>query len=499
VTLARQAILATSRTEWATPVLYLRTSDGVIFDISAPAAPSGASTTPVTTAPTPSATTAPATSAPLVSHAPAAPSAPRGLTGQLFGRHDVDLRWEVPESGALPVSWEVLRDGVVVDECRVPGVTDVVPGPGVYMYRVVAIGEDRRRSKASEPFTVSVPAPPEPAAARARAEGRPSPSATMPVVRPVPVPVVPHVPAGTAVGRGDGRSERPEDLAVTVRGGPRWWLALLLVALAGGAAFLLWPRNGGDGQGNGVGPPLAPINVVATVDGLVVDVSWETAGIEATQPVRWRVYRDLSAIAEVQGRSYRDQLPEGGRGYFYTVVAIGADGQESPRSDPALAVAAAPGRTPAPEQKAPVVADLQIEAGPPLEGGGSNEQIVTVIVTNSSPANPSKAATLTIELTEPGLFAGPPLHAESQAPLSCPEQGQRLATCELGDLEPRQEVAVQVIVGQGDAGFLVAVRVASSTTDPAPGNNTDKAEVPAAAPPRVDVLEPDILTVTPAQ
>ena len=39
VTLARQAILTTSRIEWATPVLYLRAPDGVLFDLGREAVP----------------------------------------------------------------------------------------------------------------------------------------------------------------------------------------------------------------------------------------------------------------------------------------------------------------------------------------------------------------------------------------------------------------------------------------------------------------------------
>ncbi|MEP6649043.1 MAG: CHAT domain-containing protein [Lapillicoccus sp.] len=39
VTLARQAILTTSRSEWATPVLYLRATDGVLFDLDSETVP----------------------------------------------------------------------------------------------------------------------------------------------------------------------------------------------------------------------------------------------------------------------------------------------------------------------------------------------------------------------------------------------------------------------------------------------------------------------------
>ena len=39
MTLARQAILTTSRIEWATPVLYLPAPDGVLFDLGREAEP----------------------------------------------------------------------------------------------------------------------------------------------------------------------------------------------------------------------------------------------------------------------------------------------------------------------------------------------------------------------------------------------------------------------------------------------------------------------------
>jgi CHAT domain len=126
---ARRAILAVSRSEWATPVLYLRASDGVLVDI-----------------PTPSRQPAPAQ--------------PTGLVGSVVDGM-VALHWAPIAAGLTAVArWEVRRDGVRVVETTEPQATDKPPGPGSYRYSVVAVGTDGQHSAESAPWTAEVTSAP---------------------------------------------------------------------------------------------------------------------------------------------------------------------------------------------------------------------------------------------------------------------------------------------------------------------------------------------------
>ncbi len=131
VTLARQAILTTSRNEWATPVLYLRATDGTLFAWDRDVAQETARVE--------------ALSAPLPQPvALEAASGPRGLA----------LSW-APVAGDAAVRYEVYRDGALVGETREPVFTDAQgaatqpsePGPA---YSVVAVDELGRRSPTSD-------------------------------------------------------------------------------------------------------------------------------------------------------------------------------------------------------------------------------------------------------------------------------------------------------------------------------------------------------------
>ena len=220
VTLARQAILATSRSEWATPVLYLRAKDGVIFDIPHPAQVTPAATTaaaaaalagelagPVT--PPPGATTAPAPvtgptavssessaqapapeAATTAEHAPTAPqevvptagwpprtserapTAPTAPTAPVRPRRVVPAPWGLearPEQGkvvlrwrqeddALVDHWVVLRNGAPIgDVVGTLGAVDESPPPGAVAYAVLSVGPNGRPGGASEEVVVDVP------------------------------------------------------------------------------------------------------------------------------------------------------------------------------------------------------------------------------------------------------------------------------------------------------------------------------------------------------
>lgn len=130
VTLARQAILATSHTEWATPVLYMRSRDGQLFDI--PEAP------------------------------PAPPlAAPAELTAAIVEQGRVSLRWSTSPAAR---EWEVYRDAALVGTVKTPSLEDESAEPGAHVYSVVSLADQGRRSVSSDPCEIVVPTkePPEP-------------------------------------------------------------------------------------------------------------------------------------------------------------------------------------------------------------------------------------------------------------------------------------------------------------------------------------------------
>ena len=122
---ARRAILATSKSEWATPVLYLRAAEGTLLDVTAPPR------TP-------------------------APAQPTGLVGTVASGA-ATLRWAAIPAGLTAVGrWEVRRDGVVIREVTDPLASDEPPGPGSYQYTVVAVGADGQRSAESLAWTARI-------------------------------------------------------------------------------------------------------------------------------------------------------------------------------------------------------------------------------------------------------------------------------------------------------------------------------------------------------
>ncbi len=131
VTLARQAILTTSRNEWATPVLYLRAADGTLFAWDRDVAQETARVE--------------ALSAPL----------PQPVALQAAsGPHGLVLSW-APVAGDAAVRYEVYRDGALVGETTEPEFTDAQPAatrpsePSA-AYSVVAVDELGRRSPTSD-------------------------------------------------------------------------------------------------------------------------------------------------------------------------------------------------------------------------------------------------------------------------------------------------------------------------------------------------------------
>ena len=511
VTLARQAVLAASRSEWAAPVLYLRTSDGVIFDISTPPIPA---TLPVTPPPKPTVARPVEVEAPPVPP-PAPPPAPLGLTGTVVGRRDVDLRWEAPQEGALPMVWEVRRDGVAVTETTVPGATDVVPGAGTYTYTVVAKDDEGRGSPASEPISVTVEAP-----APARAAPPPPPEPTRPLLLPVAVPGRPdrlvaravgrrvqlewaqpedpaaapvahweivrdgspvgrvvgesravddpgkgrHTYAVTAVASGGGRSAPSEDRMVKVGGGRGWLAIVLVVALLGAVAAFVLPKildNGGGGGGDG--PPSAPTNLVARPSGLTVQLTWDTPDVAAPAPAKWRVYRDGTQLKEVTERRYTDAVPEAAT-YAYFVTAVGEDGKESAASAGKLVTVTGPTTvtTTAPAGKA----DLRTSF--PFPDDAVDKSEIRLRVDNDGPSE-AKDVKVTVRTTAPEALLYVTMGSGGSR---CKVTGGT-PVCVVGSIRAGGVLNMVVHVDRSlPTPFTITAVATSAVTDPKAGNDS---------------------------
>jgi len=84
-------------------------------------------------------------------------------------------------------------------------------------------------------------------------------------------------------------------------------------------------------------PPGTPNNVAATIDsGVHVQLSWDEA-FDNTGVQSYRIYRDQSLLATVDGavRTYIDYSSELGKTYTYNVAAVDLAGNESSLSNPA--------------------------------------------------------------------------------------------------------------------------------------------------------------------
>jgi hypothetical protein len=272
VTLARQAVLAASEGEWATPVLYLRAVDGVLFDLAAPPEPAAAA------APGPHAgAPAPVTPVPVAVAAPPPgpepPAQPRHVRAEVVDGV-VNLMGQQPPDHGVPVrAWEVWRNGVRHAIVTLPMALDDTPGPGEYSYSVVALGDDEMRSPHSHTCTTYVTKPVQQAA-----------PAAMPPPRTAPVPV----------------RQAPAPPAQPVRKKSRaGWLLLLLVAVALVGWLLLRPGNepiGADGRtgdnSQNVNPPSSDGTGVADAgtDLVLTRDPPETGGGSGETTLRYSIY-----------------------------------------------------------------------------------------------------------------------------------------------------------------------------------------------------------------
>jgi hypothetical protein len=87
-----------------------------------------------------------------------APAAPTGLATTSTTSTEVDLAWTSADSDVA--SYQVLRDGTLLGTSSAASFADpAVPGPGTYIYTVVAVDMAGNASPATDPLTVDVPGP----------------------------------------------------------------------------------------------------------------------------------------------------------------------------------------------------------------------------------------------------------------------------------------------------------------------------------------------------
>ena len=313
VTLGRQALLATSDSEWATPVLYLRGEDWVLFELkggpvdtilkdpeeATPPQPGSQGESEPKPEPEPAPEPAPE---PIM----VAPPAPTDLEGSVHeGR--VDLWWEQEATADAPVlDWEVFRDGELISRVVSPKASDQPETPGTYAYSVVAAGKGSLKSQPSVEWAATVTEP---------VVEAPSPTAPAPIPRPTP------------------RQPQDEWIEVKARHVRRVPVAILLIlALAVTAWLVVRPRGGA---------LAAPTNVRATIGAGLVSMSWDSAPTDGPVVDHWEIHHGDTVVKTVREPKASFAATDVGR-FEYRVVAVATDGKRAEAPPVAITVTAPP-------------------------------------------------------------------------------------------------------------------------------------------------------------
>lgn len=470
VTLGRQAVLATSETEWATPVLYLRGQDGVLFeledgpvdtiledpaDVVGP--PSGPMIIPpdATQPPEPQ-PPEPQPSAPLLPPAP-----PMELAGSVHGGR-VELRWGQEVSPDVPVlDWEVYRDDSLISRVLVPKVVDEPGAPGAYRYTVIAAGKGALRSEHSAPWEAVVPAP------------------VLPETTPEP-PGLPDTPDGPLE---PSAPQTPPDrpLEVKVRRLRRVPVAILLV-LAVALVGWLTSRQGGAAVA-------APANVTTTLDAGLVSMSWDTPPEDGPHIDHWEVYLGDELIQTV-GEPTTSFRPEVFGELDYRVVAVTADGTRStgaaapvsvpePKPEPEPDPQPEPKPKPKPEPE-PTTADIEISVVDVQAAEGDAETIT--FETDNLGAAEVEHEQVFVQVVDDGQLYEVSFSFGGDGALEpCAVEGLE-ASCDIGPHALKGVVHVVVTVGWAPTSSVLRATVSDEggTTDPDEDNNV--AEQPRPEP-----------------
>ncbi|HET6667447.1 MAG TPA: CHAT domain-containing protein [Intrasporangium sp.] len=537
VTLGRQSVLAISETEWATPVLYLRVSDGVLFELEAgpvdrilpdpePGSATWSDIVPVVVS-------EPEPEPPPELVAPVAPKALAGLVTEGL----VDLHWHQDTPPAVH-HWEVFRDDTLVARVISPRASDRPPGPGVFRYSVVATGEGSLQSSSSAPWEAVVPVPTSPQApTSAVAPAAPTNVAgwitdglvqldwqqpAFPQVKVVEwgvfrngqliarvtSPEASDEPPGEGtysyfvVATGVGKLQSPPSAAweavvpAGITPGPappaepdpvprRWRRAMvvigLILALAVTAWLLLRPRGSA---------LAAPTNVIAAFDTGLVSMTWDQVPADGPAVDRWEVFLDDARVTTVR-KPEASFVPTRSGQIEYRVVAFAADGSRSDATAVAVTVPTDPQKT----------ADVEISV---WEVRAAEGDAVTVTFETD---NLGKA-----EIVDEQVFVeavgGGRLHAVSfkrgktgdTKPCTV---ASTEATCDIGGHAIKGLVHVSATVewAASSTGLRATVKDTAGTTDPKQKNNAATYErqlAPPASPTQTATASPTVTsTVSP--
>ena len=306
---ARRAILATSKSEWATPVLYLRAPDGILVEIKKP------DRTPT-------------------------PAQPTGLAGSVADQV-VALHWAAVPAGLTPVTrWEVRRDGIGVGEVTQPQANDQLTGPGSYKYTVVAVGADEQRSTESAAWIAVVPDVisaqiPQPPATPTGLSGS-STAGRVDLHWEMTHPGSPSVAHWEIVRDGVLISQATSPRASDIPAGPGSYTYAVVAVGADGQ------RSAESAAWTALVPAVttapSPPQVPAAPTGLSgiskagrVDLHWDQPDLGSSAVAGWKIFRDGVPIAEAT-TSQASDVPPGPGSYRYTVWAVGEDGRPSAQS-----------------------------------------------------------------------------------------------------------------------------------------------------------------------
>jgi len=514
VTLGRQAVLATSETEWATPVLYLRARDAVLFEraggpvktiladpiavaptpapVTAPAGPGDVAPTavPVPTASTPedlalspalvTAAAGPVELGPTDASVPAPsslvdvalsvpepppppppvpPLAPTNLDGTVRAG-TVDLSWaHDPTTDAEVLDWEVFRDGALVSRVMVAKTRDVPPGPGTYRYTVVATGKVGLQSPPSQAWTAVIPEP---------------------------TVVVP--PASDAAPL----PAQPVTVAVRRKGRVLAVIVVVLLALVGGVSA--WVLSRPDTQA-----VATPTIVKNSFEAGLVSIAWEQPAVEGRSVETWEVYLGEKLITTVREPTF-SATPEAPGQFDYRVVAVASDGSKSAGAPaPVLVPSTTPPTTPpttVPPQPKPTTAELKIRRIGVTAAEGDAET-VTFETDNYGKAEVINEQVFVEALGGGQIHAASFRFAPNGAPQPCTIEGSQ-ASCDIGRHRTKGTFHIEVTVGwvSSSTGLRATVKDTGGTRDPDQSNNVATYDrVPPST--TMHVIPPDSITVIP--
>ena len=470
VTLGRQALLATSDSEWATPVLYLRGEDWVLFELKGgpvdtilkdpeeATPPQPGSQGESEPKPEPEPAPEPAPEPILVS-----PPAPSDLEGSV---HEgwVYVWWEQEATADAPVlDWEVFRDGELISRVVSPKASDQPEKPGTYAYSVVAAGKGSLQSQPSVEWAATVTEP---------VVEAPSPTAPAPIPRPTP------------------RQPQDEWIEVKARHVRRVPVAILLIlALAVTAWLVVRPRGGA---------LAAPTNVVAAFDTGLVSMTWDPAPADGPVVDHWEVHHGDTVVKTVREPKASFAATDVGR-FEYRVVAVATDGKRAEAPPVAITVTAPPKPKPPTPKPAPS-ADLEVLVSDPRPPRGSATTI-TFVTRNFGPAKITRERVLIEMLGGEGrIIEASYWRQGTHERNSCTAESAE-ASCDIGvHGDSRSLIEVKVEWASGSTGLAATGKDNGGTKDPEPTDN--KATYTYSPPPpeggsSTTTESPDTTTTTP--